>query len=95
MYYKLKKEEYLEYEQKFKQTYVGKQIFSARLTQAIIGTLFWGISGFSIGYNSTESFQISFNNFVFLFIGGLLLIASVLWHIEYRRELKDYINKEK
>ena len=94
MYYKLKKEEYLEYEQKFKQTYVGKQIFHARLIQTITGATLWGIAGFSIGYNSTENFQTSLNDFVFIFMGGLFLLVSVLWHIEYRRELKDYISKE-
>ena len=88
MYYKLKKEEYLEYEKKFKQTYIGKQIFNARLIQMITGMIFWGIAGCSIGYNSTESFQVSFNDFSFLFMGSLLLITSVLWHIEYRREKK-------
>lgn len=95
MYYKLKKEEYLEYEQKFKQTYVGKQIFNARFIQSVIGAIFWGIAGFDIGYNSIESFKISFNDFAFIFMGGLFLLTSVLWHIEYRREIKDYINKEK
>jgi len=51
----------------------------------------WGIGGGIVGYNSVETFQIGLSDFTLFFIGGLCLLESVLWHIEYRKELKKYI----
>lgn len=98
MYYDLSKKEYLEYEKQFKKTYVGKQLSMGRFPSAIVGTILWCVTGGIVGYNSVEAFQITLTEFTFFFIGGLCLLESVLWHIEYRKELKNYIlqtNKRK
>ena len=91
MYYSLTKNEYKKFEKDFVKTYVGKQYAIGRLTSAIIGCVFWCIAGGIIGYNSVETFQVSISDFALLFIGGLCILESVLWHIEYRKELKNYI----
>lgn len=94
MYYDLKKDEYMEYEKKFKSTYVGKQLFQARMMPAILGCILWGIGGGIVGYNSIDSIQFPLSSVAFFLIGGLTLLESVLWHIEYRKELKNYITKK-
>jgi len=90
-YYDLTKEEYKNNEKQFKKTYIGQQFFNARLVQAIIGCVLWGISGWTIGYYSVEELTVTLPEFALLFVGGICLLASVLWHIEYRKELKKYI----
>lgn len=91
MYYDLTKAEYQKFEKQFKKTYIGQQFFYARLGVTILGCILWGIAGGIVGYNSVETFQVRLGDFTLFFIGGLCLLESVLWHIEYRKELEKYI----
>ena len=91
-YYDLTKAEYKKYEKEFNKLYVGKQYANARLVSAIIGCILWGIGGGIVGYNSVETFKVGLSDFSLFFIGGLCLLESVLWHIEYRKELKKIYN---
>lgn len=90
-YYDLTKEEYKKFEKQFKKTYIGQQFFNVRLGQTIIGCILWGLAGGIIGYYSVEELTVTLPEFTLLFVGGICLLASVLWHIQYRKELKKYI----
>lgn len=91
MYYDLTKEQYKKYEKKFKKTYVGKEYFQAYLTSAIGTLIFAFVAGFVYGYTEV----VTLNDMAYLF--GFTVIAigcgleCVLWHTQYRKELKNYI----
>lgn len=86
-YYDLTKEEYKKFEKEFNTTYVGKQIFNYRFTGWLIGL----ISYVPVLYTSIKTDLISLYDLIYLFIGSICLLLSVLVHIYYRKELKKYI----
>lgn len=91
MYYDLTKNEYKKHEKEFNKTYIGKQLSNARLIPGLFGCILWGIAGGIIGYNFVDAIEITLTELSLFFIGGLSLMECVLWHIEYRKELKNYI----
>lgn len=91
MYYDLTKEQYKKYEKKFKKTYVGKEYFQAYLTSAIGTLVFAFITGFMYGYIEEVTLNDMSILFAFVFIAIGCGIECVLWHIQYRKELKNYI----
>jgi hypothetical protein len=89
IYYELSEKCYKEYERDFKKTHIGKHLYRARVIFSTITCFLWVITGVIAGNNIITNATLF--ECVLFFIGGLYFISSILWHIEYRKELKNYI----
>lgn len=96
MYYDLTKEQYKNYETKFRKTYIGKNLFQSKIACEII-SLFVAIN-IAIAYFFDSSMTLQSLNW--LDIGYLIvLFASIIGYfiseVYYSNELKNYILSQK
>ena len=93
MYYELTKEQYKKYEKEFKKTYVGKMSFIKCM--AILGiTVFFLaiILFFPYVEGSNEALMLELSCYI---IVSACLVCEALLGLNYKNELKDYIQSQK
>ena len=93
MYYKLTREDYKIHEAEFKKTYVGKTWFMKWLVSYIVFLVFIFEIVFNMVLDYIDGVRPMLETIDFFYVVALIIvgIASILYQIEYRRELKDYI----
>lgn len=97
VYYDLTKEEYKKKECDFKKTYVGKYMFTKWLISYIVFLVFIVEILFSVITVYIDNVQYKLDIIDIFYLVAILLIGiiTVLYQIEYRKELKDFINIKK
>jgi len=93
VYYDLTKQEYKKHESEFKKKYIGKTLFTRWLASYIVFIVFVFEIVFGLILDYINNIPIKLDMVDIFYIVGILLIGiiTVLYQIEYRKELKDYI----
>ena len=93
VYYDLTKQECKKHESEFKKKYIGKTLFTRWLASYIVFIVFVFEIVFGLILDYINNIPIKLDMVDIFYIVGILLIGiiTVLYQIEYRKELKDYI----